>query len=71
MIGGDPPDDYPPHDIWVEDIPYVNDDVINVDSGDVGNDGFANFFLDVQGDEPSSGAETPLDEYHNVHRQVL
>ena len=71
MIGGDPPDGYPPHGIWVEDIPYDNDDVVDVDSGDVNNDGVSDFLLDVEGDEPCVGAEMLLDKYHNVQRQVL
>ena len=45
MIGADPPDGYPPHGIWVEDIPYNNNDVVNVDPGDVSNDGVPDFFL--------------------------
>ena len=71
IIGGDPPDGYPPHGIWVEDIPYDNDDVVDVDPGDVGNDGVPDFVADVEGDEPVGGAETPLDEYHDVQRQVM
>ena len=71
MIGGDPPDGYLPHGIWVEDIPYDNDDVVDIDPIDVSNDSFPDFLPDVQGDEPCGGAETLLDEYHDVQRQVL
>ena len=71
MIGGDPSDHYPPHDIWVEDIPYDNDNIVNVDPRNVSNDGVPDFLPHVQGDEPYGGAETPLDEYHDVQRQVL
>ena len=70
MIGADPLDGYPPHSIWVEDIPYNNDDVVDVDLGDVNNDDVPDFLPNVQGDEPCGGAETPLDEYHDVQRQV-
>ena len=66
MIGGDPPHGYPPHGIWVEDIPYNNDDVVDVDLGDVSNDGVQDSLPHVQSDEPCGGAETPLDEYHDV-----
>jgi hypothetical protein len=66
LLGGDPPEGYPPGGIWVEDICCDNDVIEDIPSDtprvhlDVDNDG-----VDDQ--------ETPplLDEFHEVERQVL
>ena len=71
MESRDPPNGYPHHSIWVEDIPYDNNDIVDVDLGDVSNDNVPDFLPHVQGNEPCGGAETPLNEYHDVQRQVL
>jgi hypothetical protein len=67
IIGGDPPEGYPPEGIWVEDMSF-DDDILDAnpdiqDNADVGDN--------VQSSIPVGSADTPLDEYHDVHRQVM
>lgn len=70
MIGGDPPDGYPEDGIWVEDIAY-DDDVVEDAPGNDGVDVPADVAEDVPGRGPVPADATPLDEYHDVQRQVM
>ena len=70
MIGGDPPDGYPEDGIWVEDIAY-DDDVVEDAPGNDGADVPADVAEDVPGRGPVPADATPLDEYHDVQRQVM
>lgn len=70
IIEGDPPDGYAPDGIWVEDIVYDNDvvdDAHDLPAGDVHED--------VREHVPShadvSEDAAPLDEFHDVQRQVM
>jgi hypothetical protein len=62
LLGGDPPEGYPPDGIWVEDVCCDNDvaEDIRSDRGRQHEDG-------------NIGGEPPLllDEFHEVERQVL
>ena len=57
IIGGDPPDRYPPDGIWVEDMSF-DDDIVDANphiqnNTDVGKN--------VQNSDPVGSADTPLD----------
>jgi len=71
MIGGDPPNGYPPRGLWVPDIAY-DDDVVEEDPLRTPNaeDTVAhNETLPEIESEPAT--DGPLDEYHEVQRQVM
>jgi len=68
MIGGDPPDGYPPQGLWVEDVAYDND---VVEECPVNGDAAAESGTeDVPGPGTENGGATnpPLDEYPEVQR---
>jgi hypothetical protein len=67
IIGGDPLDGYPPQGMWVEDIPF-DDDIVepNIDVQGNTDDG-ENF----KNSDSVGIADVPLDQFHNVHRQVM
>jgi len=71
MIGGNPPDGYPPRGLWVEDVVYdidvVVEELVDVHAGSASVDDEAD--VDVIDDD--SPCETPLDEFHEVQRQVI
>lgn len=73
MIDGDPLEGYPPSGIWIEDVAYDNDVVdaedVHVEmTDDVGNDGSGH---NQDNDGNVMDDESPLDEFHEVHRQVM
>lgn len=68
ILGGDPPDGYPSRGLWVEDVAFdddVREGVGSDEAPDIGNI-HADVGNDMQEDVPP-----PLDEYHEVQRQVM
>ena len=67
IIGGDPLEGYPPQGTWVEDIPF-DDDIVDANPDVQGNAEDGENFGNV---DPISVADVPLDQFHDVHRQVM
>jgi hypothetical protein len=67
IIGGDPLEGYPPQGMWVEDIPF-DDDIVepNIDVQGNADDG-----VPFKNSDPDGIADVPLDQFHDVHRQVM
>lgn len=70
IIGGDPPNGYPAEGIWVEDIAYDND-VVEDGPTLAADDVVEDVVEDVPGHDHNTADATPLDEYHDVQRQVM
>jgi len=71
MIGRDPADGYPPRGLWVEDIAY-NDDIIEQRS--VGGPDMQEATSEDEAEpevENDAVTDQPLDEFHEVQRQVM
>lgn len=71
MIGGDPLDGYPSNGLWVEDIAYDNDIVVTETVNEHGLMEANNPILEAVNEDANGGTNPVLDEYHEVHRQVL
>jgi hypothetical protein len=74
LIGGDPLEGYPASGIWVEDVAYDDDVVVQDVSDDDINiaDIVADVNTDNRSSEPGEDPEfPPLDEFHEVQRQVM
>ncbi len=70
LLGGDPPEGYPPQGLWIEDVAYDNDVIQNANS-DVARD-IDNIGLDEDNlQQPGMDNNPPLDQFHEVHRQVM
>ena len=63
VIGGDPLEGYPPRGIWVEDMPF-DDDELNANPDGVVDINVNDNTADVQKEDPFSNADRPLDQYH-------
>ena len=70
IIGGDPAGGYPASGIWVEDMAF-DDDIVDANTNIQGNVDVNENVGDVQGDGPRYNTDMPLDQYHDVHRQVM
>ena len=56
--------------IWIEDMPF-DDDMVDANLNGVGNDNVGDNVANVQREDPFGNADTPLDQYHDVQRQVM
>lgn len=70
IIGGDPADGYPADGIWVEDIAYDNDVVHDGENADA-DDILEDVVHDVPRQDDVNEDAIPLDEFHDVQRQVM
>ena len=70
IIGSNPPEGYPPRGIWVEDMSF-DDDIVDDNPNVVGNDVVGDNVADIQREDSFGNAYTPLDQYHDVQRQVM
>ena len=70
LLGRDSPQGYPPRGMWVEDIAYDNDVIENAPA-DVADNMDNVDTEDGALDLPEADPDPPLDEYHEVHRQVM
>ena len=72
MLGGDPPEGYPANGIWVDDVAYDDDHVVDNVASDIEGD-----ILNIRNEDGDAGQgeqqrpSNPLDEHHEVQRQVL
>ena len=67
IIGGDPPEGYPPGGILVDDMLF-DDDIVDANPDVQGN---GEVRENVQSSDPLGSVERPLDQYHDVHMQVM
>lgn len=68
LLGGDPPNGYPHRGLWVEDVAF--DDNVVVD--EASKTSTENDATNIEYENDEGGKQPPaLDDYHDVQRQVM